>query len=649
VNVTACGGNGESKQRMKCVILGINSAYHEPSVSISVDGEIIAAAEEERFNRMRHGKVADLRNPQVLPVQSIKYCLAEAGISPYDLTHIGYSFSPEKRLANGRNVEEATAQGRSGTEEGEELFYRLLKKIPLKLGELLGVDVRDRFRWIDHHCCHAASAYFGSAHDEAAIMSLDGIGEVCSTWLGRGVGNRIEPVREILYPNSLGFLWTKVSRFLGYGEYGQWKVMALGAYGDSKTFYDAFRKFVSYDEDGNLSIDGGVLQFRVDSNERFEELLGSGRAPDEPLEQRHYDVAAALQRVTDEAVLSLARYLKKSTGSRNLCYAGGVALNCLTNRVLVENGPFESVFIQPAANDAGTSLGACYYLWHHVLGNPKGDAVGHTCLGPSYSIDDIDLYNRSCGVQATVPGDLASDVAGLLADGKTVVLYQDRMEFGPRALGNRSILADPRRSDMPRLLNERIKQREFFRPFAASVLEEHAVEWFDIHRASPAQRFMLLAYPVCQEKLGLIPAVTHVDGTTRIQAVNRATSPLFHDIIEVFHGMTGIPMLLNTSFNDNEPIICTPENALETALRAGLDYLVMEDRLVDLEQVRANAGLAEQVPPPDFLFDRAFAALQASDGESNRGWISGAADDSASWRRIEELMDLPVHQTFTCR
>ena len=629
-------------------ILGVNSAYHEPSACLLVDGKIVAAAEEERFNRVRHGKPANLRNPHELPVQAIKYCLIEAGLSPSEISMIGYSFSPEKRLASNLDVDLETTACGAGTREGEEQFYSLLKAIPSRLSELLGTDIRDRFRWIDHHRCHASSAYYASPHDESAILCLDGIGEFSSGWLGHGKGERIRPIQEIDYPNSLGFLWTKVSRFLGFGEYGQWKVMALAGYGDAARYEKSFRQFVSFNEDGGFRVDGNTLQFRVDRFSRFEEIFGSHRRPEEGLQQRHYDVAAALQKITDEAVLCLAKCLAKATGSRNLCYAGGVALNCITNRVLVEQGPFESVFIQPAANDAGTSLGACYYLWHHVQGHPKVNQDFSACLGPRFSQAAVSSYLCGESVPHSVPEDLPATIARLLAKGKIGVLFQERMEFGPRALGNRSILADPRRSDMAFALNSRIKHREFFRPFAASVLEEEVSNWFCVSRPCKALQFMLFAYPIREDKLGLIPAVTHFDGTTRIQTVSGASNARFHAIISAFERITGVPMLLNTSFNDQEPIICTPQNALVTSLNSDLDFLVMGDYLIDLADVRARSGLKKYTRSDSALFDGAFSQLQAKANPRSR-WMPEEPAACHVWKEVHELLDLPAEHAFTCR
>jgi len=584
--------------RQDAWILGINSAYHEPSACLVHNGKLVAAAEEERFSRVRHGKPADLKNPHWLPEQSIRYCLAEAGIESGAITEVGYSFAPELRLAGNVAVDtEATPEG-AGTIEGEERFYRLLRQVPQRLSLLLGQDVRDRFRWIEHHLCHAASAFFVSPFEDAAVLSVDGIGEAATTWLGRGQGNRLHLLAEFGYPNSLGLLWTKLSRFLGFGNYGQWKVMALAAYGDPDRFYPAFRTFVECDDSGNFEVDGRTLQFRVESCASLERLFGPRCGREEELDDRFRDIAAALQRVTNEALLAVVRRLKAETDSKNLCLAGGVALNCVTNRLLLEEGGFEDLFVQPAANDAGTALGACYYLWNQVLGGERVETMAHSYLGPSFARDAVCLLSQVNPEAVAKASNLPAQVARLIAQGSTVALFQGRMEFGPRALGNRSILADPRRADMVRLLNDKVKQREWFRPFAASVLAERACEWFAMERRTIADRFMVLAYPVRPEKLGLIPAVTHVDGTTRLQTVDRENNLVFHQVIEEFARITGVPLVLNTSLNESEPIVCSPADALRTCLKSGVDYLVIEGHIVDIARCHASVAALLDVTPP---------------------------------------------------
>jgi carbamoyltransferase len=567
-------------------ILGINSAYHEPAACLIKDGRIVAAVEEERFTRVRHGKPANLQNPQEVPENSIRYCLETAGIKACDLAKIAYSFVPEKRLAHNMGIGEETFSGGAGSKEGEQKFFELLQSVPGVLSGMLDLDITDRFVWLEHHACHASSAFYVSPFDQAAILSLDGIGEATCTWFGRGDDTRITTLRELEYPSSLGLLWTKFSRFLGFGEYGQWKVMGLAGFGDSERYYTKLRGFVDFDDQGNFTIDPKILQLRVNRFDAFENLFGLHREPEAPIKNHHEDVAAALQKITNEMFLSFASFLHHETGLNKLCLSGGVALNCVANRVLIEKGPFEEVFIQPAANDAGTALGACYYVWNHLLGNPRGQVMDHAFLGPAFSHPDTDSalkgidYTQVSGKQKD--GGVAATVARLLANGEIVAWYHGRMEFGPRALGHRSILADPRRADIVYTLNDKVKHREFFRPMAASVLTERAEEWFVIERPTPSDAFMLTARSVRDDKMGSIPAVTHVDGTCRIQRVNNETNPRYYKLLEEFEKLTGVPMLLNTSFNDREPIICTPEDAVATCQKGGIRYLFIEDDLIDL-------------------------------------------------------------------
>ena len=566
-----------------CHILGLNSAYHEPAACLVRDGVVMAAAEEERFNRVRHGKPADLLNPHELPVQAIRYCLDAAGITAHELDGIGFSFMPQKRLELNVAVDAAAEPGCAGTREGEERFHQLLLTVPQRLSGLFGEDISGKFHWLEHHLCHAASTYYASPYPEAAILSVDGIGEATSTWLGVGQGRDLKVLKEIQYPNSLGFLWTKMSRFLGFGEYGQWKVMGLAGFGDPARYRDAFRSFVSVSDDGSFAINNAVMQFRANNHAGFEQLFGKRRLAGEDIEQRHQDIAAALQQCTNEIQLSLARWLHKTTGLKNLCQAGGVALNCIANRVILEEGPFENVFVQPAANDAGTAMGAALYLSHQADRSDRPyapKALSHAYLGPEFDVAAAkDEYFPHARRQANI----AQEVAALLARGEIVAWFQGRMEWGPRALGNRSILADPRRSDMIHTLNEKIKHREFFRPFAASVLDEKAEQWFQFAKRASGDAFMLYARQVQPDKLGQVPAVTHIDGTSRIQCVAAETNPRFHELIREFDMLTGVPMVLNTSFNDREPIICSPENAAETCIKAGIRYLAIGDWLVDFQ------------------------------------------------------------------
>jgi len=568
-------------------ILGINSAYHEPSACLIKDGIIVAAVEEERFNRIRHGKPANILNPHQLPEKSIEYCLRAAEIEAKDIDYIGYSFVPETRFEKNVGIDREFIEGSAGSFSGEETFYYLNKAVPEKLSRIFGYDVSPKFRWITHHLCHASSAFFVSPFKDSAILSADGIGEFASIWMGKGIDDKIEKIKAVYYPNSLGLLWTKMSRFLGFGEYGQWKIMGLSAYGNPDTYYETFFDFISFDEQGNFSINGDILQHRVNRFNEFEKLFGPFRKENDEILEIHKDIAAALQKITNEAMLCLSKYLYKVTGSKNLAIAGGVGLNCVTSNYLSENSPFEDIYVQPASNDAGTAVGACYYLWNQLLGNKERYLQESVYLGSEYPDNDIESILTTQGVEFKKHENIYKSVAELLENGEVVAWFQGRMEFGPRALGNRSILADPRRVELAHYLNEKIKHREFFRPFAASVLEEKANEWFKFRKLSLSDKFMLFSREVKHDKIGLIPAVTHYDNSCRIQTVNEKDNRKYYKLLKEFEKITDVPLLLNTSFNDSEPIICSPQDALNTCIKVDIRWLAIGDFLVDL----VNASL----------------------------------------------------------
>lgn len=564
---------------MPVYILGINSVYHESAAALIKDGVLIAAAEEERFNRIKHGKAASVDKPHMLPIEAIEYCLSEAGIRFHDINSLGFSFNPQRRLEANLDIEDDVEPGGWGTREGERLFYSLLLEIPKKLEALYGVDLCDRFHWIDHHLCHAASAYFVSPFDRAAVLSVDGIGEFDTIWAGVGEGRRLQQLFSHHYPNSLGFLWERVSKFLGFGEYGIWKVMGMQALGDPDAVLRQFRSFVHYDEEGSFCIDNRVTKFRREESLPFQEIFGKPRLPHDSIEQRHMDIAAALQRVTTDVMLGLARRLRAATHSDRLCLAGGVALNCVANGALQESGLFREIVAQPAAHDAGTAVGVALYIWNVLLGRPERFVMEHAYWGPEYSDARIRNDLEFNGLVHERVADIAERTAELIVRGKIVAWFQGRMEFGPRALGNRSILADPRSAILVDEINAKVKHREYFRPFAPSVLAERYGEWFEGDAGAMAS-FMLHRTRVRPEKRAQVPAVTHVDGSSRPQAVDRRANERFFRLLLAFERLTGVPMVLNTSFNDREPIICCPEDAVRTAIQARLDYLAIGDYLV---------------------------------------------------------------------
>ena len=581
---------------MSLNILGINCVYHESSVALVTDGGIVAAIEEERFNRIKHGKPSLIANGDELPLASLDCCLAMGGIALSQVDHIAFSFNPPKRLASNVGLADEVIEGSWGTAPGESLFYEKLMGIPARFREL---GFRGEFVFVDHCMSHLASAYLPSSFDESAVISVDGIGEIESTTLAHGRNRAIEVLEQIGYPSSLGFLWEKIAKYLGMSEYDACKVMSLASHGDPARFQHELRSFIDVRDDG-FSVDAGVCRFRsgdFSALERLFRLPRIGRF--EPIPQGHMDVAAGLQQVTTEILLKLARRAHQLTGSRNLCLAGGVALNCVANTVVFEQGPFERIFIQPAANDAGTSLGAALHVYHeHSRGRTGGGFQMHDAyLGPEFDDADIRDAIERFGVPYTAHANLVDEVAARIAEGGVVGWFQGRMEFGPRALGNRSLLADPRDPGMVARLNRLVKHREDYRPFCPSVLAEEARDWFMIGKEAGSAQFMLMAYPVQPAKRALIPAVLHVDGTSRIQSVDRCVNPRFHALISSFRKKTGVPMLLNTSFNDREPSVCTPDDAIRTFLKTEIDFLAMGDFLLHKHEKSAGrkSGSSEVV------------------------------------------------------
>ncbi len=560
-------------------ILGINSAYHESSACLIKNGQVVIAIEEERLNRIKHAKPAKIDNPHILPLKSIELCLETAGITFQDIDQIGYSFNPERRLLN-KNLQEDCIDGDWGSQSGEELFHQKLQEVTQILSDFAGVDISRKFKWLDHHLCHAASAYFVSPYEDAAVLVIDGIGEFESTTLYQGKANKLSKLSSIDYPNSLGFLWEKMAEFLGFSEYDACKIMGLASYGHYSYYYNTFKQFI-HTGPGTFALDNDVLKFRVNDFTALEELFGSRRKADQELEERHTDIAAALQKITEEIVLELATELYRRTKSKNICLAGGVGLNCVVNGVLQEHSPYENIYIQPAAHDAGTAIGAAYILWNQVLGHPKSYVMDHPYLGPEYTDEEIKNVLDQHNLKYSYHENIEEVAANLIAKGYIIGWFQGRAEIGPRALGNRSLLADPRHPYMKDIINMKVKKREGFRPFAPSVLAEKADQWFNIPNQQMPSNFMLIAYEVLKNQRALIPAVTHVDGTSRVQTVERSFNPKYHQLIAEFEKITNIPLVLNTSLNKMEPVVCSPEDAVKTMKKAHLYYLVVGNFLVD--------------------------------------------------------------------
>jgi len=562
------------------IVLGINSVYHESAVCCLIDGQIVSAVEEERFNRQKHGKTAHVDNPHLLPIQSINFCLRDANLSLEDIDIIAFSFDTEVRRRN-FEIDPISLSGDWGSIEGEKNFLLGLDMVKHSLNQALGDKAAEKLVWVPHHLSHASDAFFPSGFAEAAILVIDGIAENASSVMAYGKGDRVGILHEISYPHSLGFLWEKLSQLLGFSEYDACKVMGLAAYGQSETLQEAFSQFARITDKG-FTLEKDILRFRVPEFELLEALLGKSRKKNQPIEKHHKDIAATLQTFTEQAVLRLVEDLYDLYPSENLCLAGGVALNCVTNWLIKEKGPFKNIFIPSAPHDAGTAIGAALYAYHTRSGkqtDPTQQLSPYT--GPEYTQEEILQAISESGLTARRSSDSAEEAADMIADGKIVGWFQGRMEFGPRALGNRSLLADPRYASTRELLNQKVKHREDFRPFGPSILAEKASLWFDIGRPSKSLGYMLFTCPVRPEKREKIPAVVHVDGTARIQIVERESNPSYYRLIERFEQHTGVPVILNTSFNDSEPIVCSPKDAISTFKRTAIDALVMEDFIIE--------------------------------------------------------------------
>ncbi|MGC1618596.1 MAG: carbamoyltransferase [Candidatus Acidiferrum sp.] len=573
-------------------ILGINAYHGNASAAIVCEGRLIAAVEEERFNRVKYAAG--------FPAQAIRYCLREAGLELKDIDHAAVPRNPYARL-------------------GTKLFYALrmpsfarermkvLAKftgIPEALAQAFDADlakIAPRFHRVEHHQAHLASAFFVSPFERAALLSADGLGDFASTMWGTGDGNRMKIDGAIAFPHSLGLFYSAVTQFLGFLKFGdEYKVMGLAAYGEPDQL-EAFRDIVRADGNGfRLGLDyfthhrtGPEMSWAESDktptlgkmfSEAMEEKLGARRNPEEPLEQRHRNLASALQARLEEIYLGMLKKLAERTGLKAVCLAGGVAFNCVANGKIFDKTGFEQVYVHPAAGDAGLAVGAAFYVWHQILGKPRSFVMDHAYWGPGYERDSIraaievnGLAKNGCRVEELAEENLMQRTAALIADGKILGWFQGRAEWGPRALGNRSIVADPRRPEMKETLNRRIKHREIFRPFAPSILAESIGEWFEKSHPSP---FMTLAYSVRPEKREKIPAPTHVDGTGRLQTVTREANPRYWSLIKAFERITRVPVVLNTSFNDNEPIVCSPAEALDCFQRTQMDALVLGDFLI---------------------------------------------------------------------
>ncbi len=570
-------------------ILGINAYHANASAALVSNGRLVAAAEEERFNRVKYAAG--------FPAGAIRYCLAGAGMRIEEVDHIAIPRQPWTRL--GLKLRYALRMPRFALERARVIARAAA--IGEELARSLDVDPRRihaPVHRVEHHMAHLASAFFVSPFDQAAVLSADGLGDFASTMWATGQGNQLRVHGTVTFPHSMGIYYSALTQYLGFWKYGdEYKVMGLAAYGEP-TYQDEFRRILR--SNGERSFELGLNYFvhhlnGVDMTWResdktpalgrlfspdVERGLGSARSPDHPLERRHYDVATTLQARLEEVLFPLLNAVHKRTAQKRLCLAGGVAFNCVANGKIFDRTPFEEVYIQPAAGDAGLAVGAAYYVYHQILGSARNFVMDHAYWGPEFSDRVIrqTLEQHGLAYRELPHGLLCRTVAKAIADGAIVGWFQGRMEWGPRALGNRSIVVDPRRPEMKDILNQRIKHREPFRPFAPSILEEATGRYFERSYPSP---FMLLAYKVRPEERAAIPAPTHVDGTGRLQTVSRAANPLYWTLIHEFERLTGVPVVLNTSFNDNEPVVCTPEDAVACFRRTRMDVLAIGSYLVD--------------------------------------------------------------------
>ena len=578
-------------------ILGINAYHGNASAALVCDGKLVAAVEEERFNRVKYAAG--------LPGAAIRYCLKEAGITLADLDHVAVPRNPYARL--GTKLLYALRMPSFARERAKVLTK--FTGIPTALAGAFDTDpakIKSKFHRVEHHQAHLASTFFVSPFEQAALLSADGLGDFASSMWGLGTGNRMRIDGAIAFPHSLGLYYSAITQYLGFLKFGdEYKVMGLAAYGQP-AYLEPFRDILRFSGNGGdfgfkLGLDyfthhktGPEMSWAESDqtpvlgkmfSDNMPRLLGPpARQPEEPLEQRHRDLASTLQARLEEVYLGMLRKLAAKTGAKAVCLAGGVAFNCVANGKIFDATPFEQVYVHPAAGDAGLAVGAAYYIWHQILGQPRSFTMNHAYWGPGYSPEEVRAAVAASSLSqgghtiAELPEEeLLRRTATIIADGKILGWYQGRAEWGPRALGNRSIVADPRRPEMKEILNRRIKHREIFRPFAPSILAEKTGEWFEKSHPSP---FMNLAYSVLPEKRDRIPAPTHVDGTGRLQTVTREANPRYYALIREFERQTGVPVILNTSFNDNEPIVCRPEEALDCFLRTQMDALVLGNILI---------------------------------------------------------------------
>jgi len=582
-------------------ILGISCFYHDSAACLLRDGEIVAAVQEERFTRKKHDSN--------FPKYSIGWCMKEAGITAGDLDYVVFYDKPFVKFE--RILETSLSYAPAGIRQFIQAMPLWLKQ-KLWIPELIKKELNyhGKILFSEHHESHAASAFYPSPFKQAAFLTLDGVGEWETASFGIGKDNRLEIDSYLRFPHSLGLLYSAFTYYTGFKvNSGEYKLMGLAPYGEAKYTSLILNQLVDLKDDGSFKLQMkyfGYCYGMKMTNFRFDKLFGGpARKPESKITQKEMDIAASIQKVTEEIMLKMCRHAHKVTGMDNLCLAGGVALNCVGNGRILREGPFKRVWIQPASGDAGGALGAALVAWYKYLGrerlvNEERDRQQASLLGPYYSNDYIESFLKRENARFTKLSDqeLPQAIAGLIAQGKVIGWFQGRLEFGPRALGSRSIIADARNSEMQSKMNLKIKLRESFRPFAPTVLEDKVSEWFELEQKSP---YMLLVAQVNREKkkepagdktlIGFdklkaersqIPAVTHVDYSARVQTVNRQDNPLYYDLISEFHKITGCPVIINTSFNvRGEPLVCSPEDAYRCFMRTEMDYLALGNFLID--------------------------------------------------------------------
>jgi carbamoyltransferase len=572
------------------IVLGINAYHADASAAIFKDGKMIAATEEERFRRIKHWAG--------FPSLAVAFCLREAGITLAEVSYIAIGRDPKAKFL--KKIFFFAKNAVTSFNFIKDRFQNLqnVASIEVELSKISGLSeasIKSKIHQVEHHRSHLASAFFASPFNESAILSIDGSGDFSTTMFAIGKGSEIEVIDSIDFPHSIGVFYTAFTQLLGFPHYGdEYKVMGLAPYGTPK-YVEKLRDVVLWKKGGlfELNVDyfrsanQGYVEYEnnipiVHSlfGKKMIEVFGPVRKKEEALTQYHKDIAASVQKFTEETIFHILKGLHERTGLTNVCIAGGVAQNSVANGKITRNTPFKNVYIPSAGHDAGISMGAAQYVYHHTLRQSRIEPIYSAYTGAKFSNDEIEAILKAANIsyKKYSDDDLYEKVANKLIDAGVVGWFNGRAEFGPRALGARSILADPRRNDAKELLNSKIKRRESFRPFAPSILKEYVSEYFEVDDIVP---FMEKVFPIRKEKQALIPAVTHADGSGRLQSVDAAVSPAYHKLISVFHKKSGVPILLNTSFNENEPIVNTPQEALDCFLRTSMDMLVLENIIIE--------------------------------------------------------------------